>query len=304
MPQRPPGQSVICHLSFVMLRSAIGYWLCAAPSATIHLLVLDLWRNLGLFPETDMPDAPTSSVPILMYHRIATDGPSGLARWRLAPDLFAAHMEALHRAGYQTIKLEDWADAIDQRRPVQGKRIVLTFDDGYSDFLTDAVPLLRRYDFSATMFLVAERIGQTALWDAGFGEPAPLMGWEEIKSLPKEIEFGAHSCTHQKMTEMAPTDLWEDTVKTRKILEQSLGVLIPTLAYPYGDQNESVRQIVREAGTRAAVTTESGVSKLGDDLLQLPRIEIGGDCTAEKFNWLMEHDWKEADGQSVGVESL
>jgi hypothetical protein len=82
-------------------------------------------------------------------------------------------------------------------------------------------------------------------------------------------------------------------VKARKILEKGLGVLIPTLAYPYGDQNESVRRVVGEAGTRAAVTTESGVSKLGDDLLRLPRIEIKGDCTAEKFNSLIEHNWVE-----------
>jgi peptidoglycan/xylan/chitin deacetylase (PgdA/CDA1 family) len=245
-------------------------------------------------PEPDMPDAHSSSVPILMYHRIATDGPPGLAQWRLAPELFAAHMEALHRSGYQTIKLEEWADAIDRRRPVEGKRVVLTFDDGYRDFRTDAVPILSRYDFSVTMFLVAERIGQTALWDEKFGDCAPLMSWEEIKSLPREIEFGAHSCVHQKMTEMASKDLESDTVKARKILEKNLGVLIPTLAYPYGDQNESVRQVVGEAGTKAAVTTESGVSKLGDDLLRLPRIEIKGDCTAEKFESLIEHNWVEA----------
>ena len=238
----------------------------------------------------DMSDASTSSVPILMYHRIATDGPSGLKRWRVAPDLFDAHMNALHTAGYQTITLSEWADAVIERRPVHGKRVLLTFDDGYSDFLSGAVPVLRRHDFSATMFLVAERIGQTALWDAEYGDCAPLMSWEEIKSLqPLGIEFGAHSCIHRKMTEMASTDLAEDTKRTRAILEDGLGVPVPTLAYPYGDQNESVRRVVGEAGTRAAVTTESGISKLGDDPLRLPRIEIADDCTPEKLISLVEH---------------
>jgi peptidoglycan/xylan/chitin deacetylase (PgdA/CDA1 family) len=231
-----------------------------------------------------MADAHTSSVPILMYHRIATAGPPGLKRWRVAPELFDAHMKALHRAGYQTITLAEWADALDHRRPVQGKRVLLTFDDGYSDFLSAAIPILRRHDFSATLFLVAERIGQTALWDASFGDCAPLLSWEEIKSLqPIGIEFGAHSCIHQKMTEMASTELAEDTKRTRAILEKGLGVPVPTLAYPYGDQNESVRQVVGEAGTRAAVTTEPGISKLGDDLLRLPRIEITDECTTEQL---------------------
>jgi peptidoglycan/xylan/chitin deacetylase (PgdA/CDA1 family) len=240
-----------------------------------------------------MPGVLTSSVPILMYHRIAIDGPPGLAQWRLAPEFFAAHMKTLHGAGYQTITLEEWADAVEHNQPVQEKCVVLTFDDGYTDFLNGAAPVLDHYNFSATMFLVAERIGQTADWDARFGNPAPLMSWEEIKSLPKLIKFGAHSCTHRKMTEMAPTDLAEDTARTRKILEGTLGVQIPTLAYPYGDLNDSVRQTVEAAGTIAAVTTEWRVSKLGDDLLRLPRIEIKGDCTPEKFNWLMEHDWTE-----------
>jgi peptidoglycan/xylan/chitin deacetylase (PgdA/CDA1 family) len=234
-----------------------------------------------------MADAQTSSVPILMYHRIANDGPPGLKRWRVAPELFDAQMNALRRAGYQTITLAEWADAIVQQRPVQGEPVVLTFDDGYRDFLSDAIPVLRRHDFSATLFLVAERIGQTALWDTEYGDPAPLMSWEEIKSL-RGIEFGAHSLFHKKMTEMAPADLAEDTKRTREILEKRLGVPIPTLAYPYGDQNESVRRVVGEAGTKAAVTTEPGISKLGDDLLRLPRVEIDGDCTPERLISLLK----------------
>jgi peptidoglycan/xylan/chitin deacetylase (PgdA/CDA1 family) len=231
-----------------------------------------------------MAEAHTSSVPILMYHRIATEGPPGLKPWRVAPQLFDAHMNALDRAGYQTITLAEWSDAIDQRRPVQGKRVLLTFDDGYTDFLTGAIPILRRHHFTGIVFLVAERIGQTALWDADFGDCAPLMSWEEIKTLQAMgIEFGAHSCAHRKMTEMGSTELADDTKRTRAILEQGLGVPVPTLAYPYGDQNESVRRVVGEAGTKAAVTTEPGISKLGDDLLRLPRIEITGECTTEQL---------------------
>jgi peptidoglycan/xylan/chitin deacetylase (PgdA/CDA1 family) len=231
-----------------------------------------------------MADAFTDSLPILMYHRVATDGPPGLKQWRVSPELFDAQMNALHRAGYQTIALAEWADALVEQRPVPGKRVLLTFDDGYSDFLSAAIPALQRYDFSATMFLVAERIGQTALWDASFGDCAPLMSWEEIKSLQAiGIEFGAHSCIHRKMTEMGSSELAEDTRRTRAILEEGLGVPVPTLAYPYGDQNESVRRVVGEVGTRAAVTTEQGISKLGDDLLRLPRIEITDECTTEQL---------------------
>ena len=236
-----------------------------------------------------MADAFTDSLPILMYHRIATDGPPGLKQWRVSPEIFDDQMSALHRAGYQTITLVEWADALIDQRPVQGKRVLLTFDDGYSDFLSAAIPALQRYEFSATMFLVAERIGQTALWDASYGDCAPLLSWEEIKSLQEiGIEFGGHSCTHRKMTEMGSTELAEDTRRTRAILEEGLGVPVPTLAYPYGEQNEFVRRVVGEVGTTAAVTCEPGSSKLGDDPLRLPRIEIVGDCTEDQLISLIE----------------
>lgn len=231
-----------------------------------------------------MAEVFTDSLPILMYHRIATDGPPGLKQWRVSPEIFDTQMSALHRAGYQTITLVEWADALIEQRPVQGKRVLLTFDDGYSDFLSAAIPALQRYDFSATMFLVAQRIGQTALWDASYGDCAPLLSWDEIKSLQTMgIEFGAHTCIHKKMTEMGSAELTEDTIRSRAILEEGLGVPVPTLAYPWGEQNEIVRRIVGEVATKAAVTTEPGISKLGDDLLRLPRIEITDDHTPERL---------------------
>ena len=74
-----------------------------------------------------MADASIDSVPILMYHRIATDGPPGLKRWRVTPELFAAHMNVLFRAGYRTITLAEWAEALVQRRPVLGKTRLTDF---------------------------------------------------------------------------------------------------------------------------------------------------------------------------------
>ena len=121
-----------------------------------------------------------SSVPILMYHRIAADGPVALERFRVAPELFALQMATLHRAGYRTIGLGDWIRAMARHKPLLGKPVILTFDDGYRDFLTAAMPTLRVHGFSATVFLVADRIGGTAHWDAGYGEPARLLSWEEV----------------------------------------------------------------------------------------------------------------------------
>jgi peptidoglycan/xylan/chitin deacetylase (PgdA/CDA1 family) len=109
----------------------------------------------------------------------------------------------------------------------------------YKDFLTGAIPVLRAHGFSATVFLVAERIGETADWDAQYGESAPLLSWEEVRGLQEiGIEFGCHSSAHRPMTGMRLLELAEDAVRARAILQEGLGTPVTTLAYPYGAVNE------------------------------------------------------------------
>jgi peptidoglycan/xylan/chitin deacetylase (PgdA/CDA1 family)/glycosyltransferase involved in cell wall biosynthesis len=230
------------------------------------------------------------SVPILMYHRIAADGPVALERFRVAPDLFAPQMATLHRAGYHTIGLGEWVSAMARHEPLPGKPVILTFDDGYRDFLTAAMPVLRAHGFSATVFLVAERIGGTADWDLGYGEPAPLVSWEDVRALQEAgIEFGCHSSVHRPMTGMRLPELAEDTVRARAILEEGLATSVKTLAYPYGAENEFVRRVLGDLGFQAAVTCEPGISRLGYNPLRLPRIQVSGGCKPERLLALIDH---------------
>jgi peptidoglycan/xylan/chitin deacetylase (PgdA/CDA1 family)/SAM-dependent methyltransferase len=242
-------------------------------------------ENLARWPgrKSVRPQAEHAcAVPILMYHRIAAKGPITLERYRVTPKLFADQLTALCQAGYRTIGIHDWIRAREQDEPLTGKPIVLTFDDGYRDFLTDAMPLLRIHGFSATVFLVAERIGGLADWDAEYGESASLLSWDEVRALQEAgIHFGCHSSLHRPLTGMYLSELSADIVRARAILEEGLGTPVTTLAYPHGLVNEFVRQIVADLGFRAAFTCEPGVSRLGDDLLRLRRIEVPGRCTPE-----------------------
>jgi peptidoglycan/xylan/chitin deacetylase (PgdA/CDA1 family)/glycosyltransferase involved in cell wall biosynthesis/SAM-dependent methyltransferase len=241
-------------------------------------------------PPVNLASERACSIPILMYHRIAADGPVALERFRVAPDLFAAQMASLHRAGYHIIGLEDWINAMARHEPLPGKPVILTFDDGYRDFLTAAMPVLRAHDFSATVFLVAERIGGTAHWDTGYGKPAQLLSWEEVRALQEAgIEFGCHSSLHRPMTGMRRAELAEDTVRARAILEEGLATPIKTLAYPYGAENGFVRSVIADLGFHAAVGCEPGVSQLGDNPLRLPRIEVPGGCTPERLLASIDH---------------
>jgi peptidoglycan/xylan/chitin deacetylase (PgdA/CDA1 family) len=177
-----------------------------------------------------------------------------------------------------------------RNEPLPGKPIILTFDDGYQDFLSTAMPVLRYYGFSATVFLVADRIGGAADWDAGYGEAAPLLSWQEVHALQAAgTEFGCHSAVHRPMTGMHLAELTEDTARSRAILEEGLQTAVTTLAYPYGAENEFVRRVVADLGFRAAASCEPGISRIGDDPLRLRRIEIFGGCTPEQLLTLIGH---------------
>jgi len=131
------------------------------------------------------PSDAEFGLPILMYHRVATAGPLGLERFRVDPTLFEEQLSALRHGGYSTIGLTEGGELLSGHKDPTGKPIIITFDDGYRDFLT-ALPFLQKYGFVATVFLVAARIGGFADWDMCYGETAPLMSWTEILEIAGE----------------------------------------------------------------------------------------------------------------------
>jgi glycosyltransferase involved in cell wall biosynthesis/peptidoglycan/xylan/chitin deacetylase (PgdA/CDA1 family)/SAM-dependent methyltransferase len=224
------------------------------------------------------------SLPILMYHSISTDGPAATARYRVRPDAFEAQLRYLRAAGFTTVALPQWFTAVRRRRPLPARPVVITFDDGYRDFEANAWPLLQRYGFGALVFLVAELIGDSARWDAHFGEPLPLMCWEEIRRLASQgVEFGAHSASHRPMTGLTPTEIAREAIRSRVIIERGLGQGVDTIAYPYGDTDPIVEHVVGASGFQLGLTCRPGPAGPRDSALALPRIEVSGDDDLASF---------------------
>jgi len=243
-----------------------------------------LWR--GGRPRRSGADQAvvTHRLPILMYHRVAPDGSPALARYRVTPEAFEAQLRYLCEAGFHSVRLDDWRAAMEVRRPLPGRAIHITFDDGYRDFLTNAWPLLEHYGFSATVFLVADRIGQSSSWDRGYGAEFPLLGWSEIHQLAGEgVEFGSHSASHPFLTALALEDLVREGAHSRALLECGLGVPVRAFAYPYGDVDQTVQHLVGACGYVFGLSCESRLSSFHDSLLALPRLEIAGSDSLAEF---------------------
>ena len=219
-----------------------------------------------------------------MYHSVSANGPSGLARYRVTPAVFEEQLQYLHDTGFRSVTLEKWRLAMEAKRPLPGRAMIITFDDGYRDFLTEAWPLLAKYGFSATVFLVADSVGRTNEWDQYYGQERPLLGWEEIRKLQKEgIEFGSHSLSHRPLTELPIQEVVREAARSKTLLERGLEARIRTFAYPYGASDEVIHRLVGACGYTFGLTCRSGPSQFRDSHLALPRIEIKGYDGLQEF---------------------
>jgi peptidoglycan/xylan/chitin deacetylase (PgdA/CDA1 family)/2-polyprenyl-3-methyl-5-hydroxy-6-metoxy-1,4-benzoquinol methylase len=239
-------------------------------------------------PEDEI-EVVTRALPILMYHRVA-DGVGGPgAEYALTPRLFEHHLRYLRDAGYRSVALDEWRTAAHERRPLPGRAVAITFDDGYADFLTGAWPLLEEYGFGAAVFLVAELIGQTNAWDRGFAETALLMDWNEIRGLQEEgVVFGSHSLAHPALTGLSNADVVREGVRSRMLLEEGLGREIDSFAYPYGDVDEAVEHLVGACGYTYGLTCLARRCAMSDPLVGLPRIDASSISLAELVRRLGE----------------
>ncbi|MEP9410710.1 MAG: glycosyltransferase [Candidatus Brocadia sp.] len=226
----------------------------------------------------------TERLPILMYHRIAPTGLPETARYRVTPELFEEQLRFLRDTGYYSAGLEDWRAAMEKKRPLPGRAVMITFDDGYADFLTYAWPLLKRYGFSATVFLVADCIGGTNSWDSAYGEEIPLLGWKDILKLRNEgVYFGSHSVSHPFLTSLSPEKIVREGARSRAILEDKLGVTVDAFAYPYGDVDPVVQHLIGACGYIFGLSCRADLCSYHDPLLALPRFEVFGSDSLQDF---------------------
>jgi peptidoglycan/xylan/chitin deacetylase (PgdA/CDA1 family) len=244
-------------------------------------------RLAGGDPPPALEERPSSTdrLPILMYHRVtAQSGHPKLAPFRLSPESFEQQLRYLRDTGHRTVDLEEWRSALERKRPISGRGVVLTFDDGDAEFADVAWPLLQQYGFTPIVFLVAGLIGKTNAWDAGFDDRSPLLDWPEIERLHSEgVIFGSHSETHPALTGLTNTDVVREATRSRRILEVGLGLRVDAFAYPYGAVDPAVEHLVGACGYTFGLTCRSGRSRLVDTPLDLPRIEVSGVASFDAF---------------------
>ncbi len=219
----------------------------------------------------------TDQLPILMYHHICPFDASQPKRWQLAPEDFESQLRYLSDHGFHSVALADWQQAVVTQMPLPGNAVLLTFDDGYLDFFTYAWPLLQKYGFSASVFIITDQAGVQF-------EGQPLMDWHQIKQLKKAgIEFGSHSAQHLSIPSLGYADMVREGWRSRITLEEKLETPVRAFCYPFGDSDPIVRHLIGACGYEMGLSLGARRSSFSDDLLNLSRIEVEGTDSIKDF---------------------
>ena len=205
-------------------------------------------------------------VPVLNYHQVEQKNGNPLTLW---PDQFEAQMAYLAEEGYTPITIDEMMDALEHGTPLPEKPVIITFDDGYADNYEYAYPILKKYGFKATIFLIYD-----------FTNAYPnYLTWEQIDEMKQSglIRFESHTMTHANLAELDSADeLHHEIADSHDLLSEKIGYDMHYIAYPGGRVNPEIEEITRAAGYRGGFTVHYGLSTPTEGRYQMDRIPIFG----------------------------
>jgi peptidoglycan/xylan/chitin deacetylase (PgdA/CDA1 family) len=244
--------------------------------------------------------ADDKKIPILMYHSISDDKESAIHPYyhiNTSLAVFAEHMRFLAENNYTVIDLQDLKN-INPLPPGGGGGgyVVITFDDGYLDFHTNAFPILQKYHFPATVFLPTGFIGT---------EKNKLRGkdhltWSQVSELSAGgISFGSHTVSHPQLHDLGRNEIEHELRDSKKSIEDKTGKPVKSFSYPFAFPEEDeifrgeLRNILKKNDYAVGVTTIIGRVGIGDDPLFLKRIPINNGDDELFFRAKLEgaYDW-------------
>ncbi|MHB9094639.1 MAG: polysaccharide deacetylase family protein [Eubacteriales bacterium] len=262
---------------------------------SLGILLVVFVAGLALSRVTDAPVFSAASnkekIPVLMYHKVSPYYYHGGPGLRITPDFFEEQVRYLKERGYHTVSLDQLIDFWDKKAALPSKPIVLTFDDGYEDNYRFVFPILKKYRYTATIFLVYNDIGGYNAWDSknNLVQRIRLLSWVEIRAMQKSgISFQSHTLNHPDLTALNPIDAEKEVRESKAKLEKALGKPVCFIAYPYGRRNPVVDDVVAKAGYKAALTTIMGKNTIGTDRFILRRLRVNGYLNMNRFKKMVE----------------
>ena len=210
-----------------------------------------------------------------MYHSTELMPRSTVMRGMyVPPSRFHFQMRLLNILGYKGLSIRELMPYLQGKRT--DKVVGITFDDGYLNNLKNAAPVLKKYNFTATCYIVSEFIGKTNIWDKPKGiNQRPLMTVDEIKEwLSFGMDIGAHTKTHLDLKSVSKKNIEREIKDCKNDLERQFNISIEDFCYPFGKFDEYICNVVKGAGYSTATTMVRGRANKDSNYFKLPRIPI------------------------------
>ena len=237
-----------------------------------------LWIVRNFFPGSP-------HVVVLMYHSV------GRSDWgfSISPEEFEKQMNYLHKNGYKFLTAENLFEIISRKNSLVKKAVLVTFDDGYRDFIAEAVPILTKYNIPAVVFVHADRSSRQ------LKNEIPLLDWQEIRELSDKFEIGNHSNSHPNLKKLSANELEDDIKESTRLIQEVTFKKPEIFAYPFGMFNQSTIDILKNSGYKLGFTTDRGMVKVGTDPFKIKRFGIANDTSFIEFKTRLTpaSDWYE-----------
>ena len=220
------------------------------------------------------------TVPVLTYHKFTRNGSPDAMTVREAD--FEAQMRYLRENGYRVIPLDDLFEFLQFRRQIPARSVVITFDDGWRSMYDIALPVLKKYGYPATLFVYTDLIVGSR----------DTLSWDQVRELAMNgIDIGCHSKTHRYLGRKERKESFreyfnavrKEIVESSKIIRKHTGREVKYLAYPYGDTNALVTEMIRREGFRLAFTVERESAPFFSNDFRVSREMIYGSFNLEDF---------------------
>lgn len=238
-------------------------------------------------------------IPILMYHSISEPSATSMHPYYVtetAPNAFRRQLSYLRQAGYRTLTPCQLLDRLHSPVTNYERTVLITFDDGYKDFYTNAFPVLEEHGFKATVYLPTQLISS----DRQSFLRKECLTWEEIRFLQSAgTVFGSHSATHSRLYFMSIPKIKSELQDSKDVIEQKLGSPIGSFAYPYAfpeaDHAFTAQfgALLDECGYSTGMSTSIGSINGYSDRWHLKRLPVNVCDDEQLFSAKLEgsYDW-------------
>jgi peptidoglycan/xylan/chitin deacetylase (PgdA/CDA1 family) len=215
-------------------------------------------------------------VPILLYHSITSEPAPLIAGFEVSEADFAAQLDLITDRSLEALTVADYAGACDRGdEALLARAVVITFDDGYADFATSALPALRERGLTVTLYATTGllRGGPDVPLDAGLARH--MLDFSQLAELREAgVEIGGHSHTHPHMDTLRAARARDELERSKTLLEDATGAGVTSFAYPHGYSSPRLRRQAEQVGYTNACGVKDAFSSPADQRFSLARLML------------------------------